>query len=241
MTLSELFVKSKELDYTQSNGMIPVEEMKGPGFFPGCTGTVDSRQEISGLRVMVLGQDFDTASNHNRIDKEKGEIDANTTWRNLKKLLAELQIKETECFFTNAYMGLRPDDNKETKTKNTGTSPSAKKGAETFSKECMEFFLTQLEVVQPEIVLVLGKETAKFISKFFPEECSKWANIKTLKNFYADENNVSLRVKFHKKNIHFLFVIHTSLNNTNRSITWGKEEGKNKEQDLLKKRLNLHS
>lgn len=235
MILSQLFEESKTLKYNQANGMVKVEEMKGPGFFPGCRGTIDLVEDISGLRILVLGQDFDTKSNHQKIDKAKGEIDTNTTWRNLRKLLKDLGIDETECFFTNAYMGLRPDDNKETKTKNTGTSPAAKKGAEKFADDCYQFFKKQLEVVQPEVVLVLGKETAKFVSKVFPHECSKWAEIKTLKSFYNEEDNISVTVRFDEMPIQFLFVIHPSLNNTNRSITWGREEGKTKEQELLRK------
>lgn len=151
MNLPQLFRQSKTLNYTHSNGMIPVEEMKDPGFFPGCTGTINSRPDISGLRFMVVGQDFDTAANHQLIDPSKGEIDNNTTWRNLRKLLSELGIKETDCFFTNAYMGLQPDHNNE-KTKNTGPSPAAKKGAEPFAKDCQAFFKTQLAIIQPEVV-----------------------------------------------------------------------------------------
>ena len=238
MNLSQLFEASKHLNYAHSNGMLPVEEMRGPGFFPGCTGTIDSRPDITGLRVMVLGQDFDTEANHKCIDKSKGEIENNKTFRNLKKLLGELDIDEKECFFTNAYMGLRPDDNKDAKTKNTGTSPAARKGAEAFTKDCQEFFLKQLEVVQPEVVLVLGKETAKFVSKVFPDGCSNWADIGTLKSFYEIEDNVYNNIQFEGRSINFLFVIHPSLNNTNRSITWGKEEGKGKEQELLRRYLD---
>lgn len=240
MNIIQLFEESKQLNYDHSNGMVKVEEMRGPGFFPGCTGTLDSRTDISDLPVMVLGQDFDTESNHKRIDKTKGEIETNTTWRNLRKLLKELAIDETECFFTNAYMGLRPE-NEKTKTKNTGTSPAAKKGAETFTKDCYEFFKKQLEVGRPKVVLVLGKETAKFVSKVFPDQCSKWSNIQTLKRFYEEEDNISGAVPFEGRMIRFIFVIHPSLNNTNRSITWGKEEGKNKEQELLKKLLSKMS
>ena len=235
MNLSQLFEASKHLNYAHSNGMLPVEEMRGPGFFPGCTGTIDSRQDITGLRVMVLGQDFDTEANHKRIDKSQGEIENNTTFRNLRKLLTQLDINVKDCFFTNAYMGLRPDNNKEGKTINTGTSPAAKKGAENFAKDCKEFFMKQLEVVQSEVVLVLGKESAKFISKVFPDECSNWADIRTLKSFYEIEDNICNNIQFEGRTTKFLFVIHPSLNNTNRSITWGKEEGKTKEQELLRR------
>jgi uracil-DNA glycosylase len=218
--------------------MIAVEEMRGPGFFPGCTGTIDSKQDIKRIPFMVLGQDFDTAANHQLIDKVKGGIDTNMTWRNLRKLLRELQIDELKCFFTNAYMGLRPDTRGNGKTKNTGKCPAAKKGADSFTKGCQEFFKKQLAIMQPEVVLVLGKETAKFVSKVFPEKCSKWATIQTFKSFYADADNISIVFDFQGKKINFLFVIHPSLNNTNRSIIWGKEEGKWKEQELLRKYLN---
>lgn len=178
--LSYLFEEAKKLDYSQSNGMVCVDRMKGPGFFPGCAGTIDNRQNISGLPEMVLGQDFDTEANHKLIDENKGEIDKNTTWRNLKLLLKDLNIDRSDCFFTNAYMGLRPSSQEV--TKNTGQSPAAKRGAGVFANECYEFFKKQLSVVQPETVLVLGKETAKFLSKAFPSEFKKWSDIKTLKS-----------------------------------------------------------
>jgi len=87
MNLDELFNASKQLDYDHSNGMVKVGEMKGPGFFPGCTGTIDSIKDISGLRCIVLGQDFDTEANHKEINPVKGEIETNSTWRNLRTLL----------------------------------------------------------------------------------------------------------------------------------------------------------
>lgn len=126
MNLFNLFDEAKELDYSHSNGMICVEKMKGPGFFPGCMGTINSVDNLKDLQIMVLGQDFDTAENHKRIDEVKGEINDNTTWSNLKKLLTDLNIDVNKCFFTNAYMGLRPDIKKGSKTKNTGQSPALK-------------------------------------------------------------------------------------------------------------------
>lgn len=42
---------------------------------------------------MVLGQDFETESNHKLINVDKGEIDNNTTWRNLKILKHRMILK----------------------------------------------------------------------------------------------------------------------------------------------------
>lgn len=234
MLLNELFIKANALDYTHSNGMYPISTMKGPGFFPGCIGTIKKNIPLENLAIMLVGQDFDTEANHQKIDAEKGEVEKNTTWRNLKRLLDEINIDPEQCFFTNAYMGLRPNSGKETK-KNTGTSPAAQKGAEAFAKECYEFFKTQLRTIQPKLVLVLGKETAKFMAKAFPTSFFHWENIDTLKKLYEKEEAVFADLEFEGKPIRFVFAIHPSLNGTNRSIIWGKEEGKNKEIALLKK------
>ncbi len=82
MDVTQVFKKSQELPYNQSNGMIAVTKMRGPGFFPGCTGTINSLEQLDCLPIMVLGQDFDTEKNHCKIDEVKGEVNANTTWRN---------------------------------------------------------------------------------------------------------------------------------------------------------------
>jgi hypothetical protein len=81
---------------------------------------------------------------------------------------------------------------------------------------------------------VLGKETAKFMAKAFPASFFHWENISTLKEFYKKEDAVYANLEFEGKTIRFVFAIHPSLNGTNRSIIWGKEEGKTKEQELLK-------
>jgi hypothetical protein len=138
MSVTQLFQQANALDYNLSNGMHPVSEMKGPGFFPGCIGTVKETIPLEGLSIMVVGQDFDTEANHKKIDAEKGEIGKNTTWRNLKTLLKSININQEQCFFTNAYMGLRPDSGKET-TKNTGTSPAAQKVQKLLPNSVMNF------------------------------------------------------------------------------------------------------
>lgn len=105
MKIKQLFEQANALEYSHSNGMHPVSEMKGPGFFPGCIGTVRNDISLKALSVMVVGQDFDTAENHKNIkDIEKGEVEKNTTWRNLKQLLKEININPEQCFFTNAIL-----------------------------------------------------------------------------------------------------------------------------------------
>jgi len=125
-----LFEKASQLHYDEFCGMTMVKEMKGPGFFPGCNGLQDNKSDSFDRFVMVVGQDFDTEENYQNIG-EKGEVDSNTTWRNLRKLLKDIHIPENFCFFTNAYMGLRKNG------RNIGQSP-AKKSPD-FTKQCQIF------------------------------------------------------------------------------------------------------
>ena len=215
--IKALFNEMQKLDFFHSNGMETIPKMKGPGFFPGCIGTIDDNVDIKDVDVMVLGQDFDTLANYKKIHEIEGEITKNKTWQNLKTLLGELKIDFDNCFFTNAYMGLRSDSKK-----NTGASPASKKAATQFASECYVFFKRQLHIVKPKLVLVLGKETAKFLTKAFPNEFIKWEHIQTLKQFYAEKDAVFNDIEFEGEKIRFVFVLHPSMSNTNRSLIWGK-------------------
>lgn len=215
--IKALFSEMRKLDFAHSNGMETIPEMKGSGFFPGCIGTVNDNIDIGDADVMVLGQDFDSLENYKKIDAKIGEIENNTTWCNLKTLLDDLKIHQANCFFTNAYMGLRSESKK-----NTGASPASKKAAKIFGSECYLFFKMQLHVVKPKLVLVLGKETAKFLTKAFPNQFTKWENIQTLKQFYASRDAVFNDIEFEGQKIKFLFVLHPSMSNTNRALIWSK-------------------
>ena len=229
--VNNLFSEMQKLDFVQSNGMATIPEMKGPGFFPGCIGTINHDVNIKDVDVMVLGQDFDSLENYKKIDAKKGEIENNTTWRNLKTLLDDLKIDQANCFFTNVYMGLRSENKK-----NTGASPASKKAASEFAKQCHIFFKKQLHAVKPKLVLVLGKETAKFLTKAFPNEFTKWENIQTLKQFYANRDAVFNDIEFEGEKIRFVFVLHSSMSNTNRAIIWG--EGSKDEIKILTEAVN---
>lgn len=98
------------------------------------------------------------------------------------------------------------------------------------------FFEDQLRIINPELVLILGKEPAKFIVEKFPNHFTNWHQMGLLKQFYHDEKNISYDLKFENKEIQFLFVLHPSMSNTNRSKIWkGAEE---KETGILRKHLS---
>ncbi len=211
--INKLFEKAVQLQYDSACGMEKVTKMKGPGFFPGCTGIHNSESAFQVKFVMVVGQDFDTKINYDKVG-ENGEVDSNITWTNLKKLLDDINIRKDNCFFTNTYMGLRKNG------KNTGASPAKKSPG--FIKQCQDFFLEQLRVINPKLVLILGKEPAKFITRTFPGGFNSWQNMGLLKIFYQEEDNISIHLEFENKSILFLFALHPSMSNTNRSLIGGK-------------------
>jgi hypothetical protein len=106
---------------------------------------------------MIVGRDFDTKQNH-AAAVSRGEEIADGTWRNLIALLREAQIPLTSCFYTNAFMGLRVGE--------MGTSNMGKVTGHadpTFVRACQRFFLRQLDLVQPRLILCLGTAAPAFM------------------------------------------------------------------------------
>lgn len=59
-------------------------------------------------KIMALGNDFGLEAEYNAVrDNSYKNLNASSTWRNLLELLHCARIKPKNCFFTNAYMGLR--------------------------------------------------------------------------------------------------------------------------------------
>jgi len=74
-------------------------EIVGEAFFPGGRGLINTNDNtISDKKIMILGQDFDCETNF-EISKENGKEDIvkNPTWRNLTKVLNELEISLDNC------------------------------------------------------------------------------------------------------------------------------------------------
>jgi uracil-DNA glycosylase family 4 len=145
---------------------------------------------------MILGQDFDCEKNFNIALKQGSEdINRNPTWRNIRKILHECGISENDCFFTNAILGARKGD------KGTGRSPAFTDPS--FIDYCRQFFLLQISLQKPTLILILGKYTAQFL---YPLN-SALEPLKSMKNFEELDNN-HLQVI---KNIGFLDKILTNI------------------------------
>ena len=208
--------------------------LSGLGFFPGGTGLWEKGDEnIAGKSIMVLGQDFGTIEYFLNL-KGDTESDKQSTWRNLLTVLKEAGIQPTDCFFTNAFLGLR-----EGLQKMVGKTPAWQK--QDFVIACQKFFLQQFSIQKPQLILVLGENPARFLSSL-SSGLSEWNKFPSIKSL--DEKGFSVR-----KNIQFkeytnlqtnLFLLtHPSyrhLNGLNRKIHLGNQifEGPTAEPNVIK-------
>lgn len=131
----------------------------GTAFFPGGLGLWTGVSEIPTGQIMIVGQDFNSKAAYDRAFAAGGEVTTSPTWRNLLRILQDAGISPDRCFFTNVYMGLRDGGNE------TGRFAGAKD--KDFVRRCLTFFDRQLEVVQPKLILALGKEPLRML-KFSP-------------------------------------------------------------------------
>ncbi len=130
--------------------------IKGAGFFPGSTGMVEGTKALKQRQVMVLGQDQDNQKGHDKSEAKGHEL-YSKTWENMKTLFGKAEISEGDCFFTNFIMGVRVNSKR-----NTGPSPALAYPA--FMEACSAFFIEQLKVQQPMLILCLGMIPFKLLS-----------------------------------------------------------------------------
>ncbi|EKD26257.1 MAG: hypothetical protein ACD_79C01298G0002 [uncultured bacterium] len=209
-------------------GMLP-----GTAFFPGGQGLFianpEHKPEFPFGKIMVLGQDFDNATGF-RSTIQNGDYDElNTpTWRIMLPLLKNVGINLSTCFFTNAIMGVRNAEG------NIGTSPAF--NSPEFLQQCQDFFIHQLTIQKPKLVIVLGKNVARFLLPL-SENFNAWKPCE-LSAFRQRQNWILNNVSFESitdYSARFLFLIHPSMLNSNvKRITYGTLSGKDAVHLLLR-------
>ncbi|HZC05290.1 MAG TPA: uracil-DNA glycosylase family protein [Ktedonobacterales bacterium] len=164
-------------DYPE--GVEPVPAcITGLAFFPGGAGLWGAAigrplPPMPVGKVMIIGHNFDSKDNYQK-SLAKGTENVNgPTWRTLLALLSACDIAPEDCFFTNAYMGLKADTDKATgKNTSTGTFPGA--GNHAFSYHCHAFLLKQIRAQQPRVVLTLGEKVLPMLAPLAPELTAAW-------------------------------------------------------------------
>lgn len=158
-------------------GMIEIStHFVGLGFFPGGDGLwkepeSTSRPQLPLGGVMVLGNNFQCTANYDAICRAGSEDrQRDATWRNLLHFLGQVDISPSRCFFTNAYMGLVAGCD------STRTVPGMRDAG--FLERCRAFFLQQVRLIQPSVILALGTKVPPFLAPL-SAETRVWCNATT--------------------------------------------------------------
>ena len=81
--------------------------------------------------------------------------------RTLYRLLEAAGLDSHECFFTNAFVGLKAGDDP------TGRFPGADDAD--FRSWCRHFLEDQIELKRPRVVATLGSDARRFVAALAPE------------------------------------------------------------------------
>lgn len=149
-------------------GVVPVPARIGPpAFFSASDGLWHNPDEQAVFPyggVMVVGHNLDSEESYRaRLasgESHGGEANRMPTWRNLLRSLESADIHPAECFFTNAYVGLRE-----------GQSPSGSFAGEKdpiFRAWCEQFLTEQIRVMKPRALVALGTPSRRFLAGLSP-------------------------------------------------------------------------
>lgn len=228
-----LWEEYQKIDF-ESSGMARNEHyLSGLGFFPGGRGLWEKGDEkIAGKPIMVLGQDFGTVEYFTSL-KSGTESDRQPTWRNLLILLNNAGVMPGNCFFTNAFLGLREQEQM------VGDTPAWKN--KHFLIACQNFFLLQYSLQKPRLILVLGKNPAYFLSHI-SDDLTGWKKFTSISSLDGLGFSAQKNIRFndypqHSSNLFLL--THPSyrhLNGLKRKIHFNGRffEGSDAEPDLIK-------
>lgn len=139
-------------------------DIPGPAFFPGGTGVVQS--ERSGRHIprrgaLILGHNFGNVACYETGKVRGDEYWTNPTWKMLRKLLVACEMPVSECFFTNALMGVMVKD------RMCGTVAGFRD--KEFLEGCRQVLGATLQLQKPRLVLILGRPAINFLAETFSE------------------------------------------------------------------------
>lgn len=152
-------------------GVVPVPSyLSGTAFFSGAAGLVvtDPAEPLPPFPyggVMFVGHNLDSeAAFLSRLGTGQphgGPERPMRTWRNLYRLLRAADLEASECFFTNAFVGLKAG------AQATGRYPGAHDPE--FRAWCQRFLEEQISVTRPSVIATLGTDARRFVAAMSPD------------------------------------------------------------------------
>ena len=208
-------------------------QIQGTSFFPGGIGLWREpvRPTLPAFPVggvMIVGQDFDSESGYNKSAQRGHESTVSPTWKNLLEFLEKIPICRRQCFFTNAFMGLRVQG------RNTGRFPGQNDAQ--FVQGCRRFFLRQFELQQPSLLISLGRYVPRFLGSL-SSQLRPWEDFAGFPQF--DRGRLAVRTEVQFEDVRHRCVVaalvHPSMRKSNvRHRQWDGLEGHEAEVALTR-------
>lgn len=133
----------------QNSGMTNKYDELKHGFFPLGRGILsEDKNPDRNFKTMVLGNDFGTETYLTECINRCG-CESNSKSPTIRNLIKIKGLNLHETFFTNFHLGVRTDG-----TNTQRAIPLTKE----FQNFCYEFFLKQLMIINPKVVICLGQE-----------------------------------------------------------------------------------
>lgn len=175
-------------------GMVKVPaSLRGLGFFPGGDGLwkepgAKLRGELPVGRILVIGNNFQCTEKFTSLaSADEEDPDNDKTWRNLLTLFAEVGINRSDCFFSNAFMGL-VEGGKPTRTV-AGMRDAG------FLQRCREFMKIQIALLKPRLILTLGTKIPAFLAPLISRP-THWAKAKSWREIDGGDGPLLTDVHF---------------------------------------------
>ncbi len=208
-------IKDKNYIDTKMAPMSMEKIVNETGFFPVADGLY--KRGIENVKfpvgkIMVLGQDFGNEYYVDDLINKFGGDELNnkrsSTWRTIENIyVKEYNLKLEMCFFTNVLMDIR-----EGNTTMTGNfvDKLGKKRKNNLLKKNLDFFIEQLNIQKPKIIICLGNAVIDFVSQLSFSDCIK-PDIKEKKisniDFVSEIKNPKIN---HLENVKLVFLTHPS-------------------------------
>ena len=187
------------------NKVKPVLEMIDvTAFFPGGQGLwLEDDSELT-PDILVLGHDFSTVTEYNKmLASRQNEINS-PTWRELRKLFQAAGIDLNRCFFSNVYMGLRDV------VSMTGVFPGSKD--KEYVKRNQNFLRFQIRTLKPKVIITLGKPASVNLSILSEQLIEEWFDGRALS---TQNNGLKRNVMIDDHPYICVALEHTSMRNQN--------------------------
>lgn len=187
-----LFKQMREIgEYPKD--VVPIRQrIEGTAFFPGGYGLwgTEPGKPLPPMpigKVMIIGHDFGTEKGYQNSLTQLGENLKEPTWRNLLGILDSVPLTYSDCFFTNAYMGLRSG------VRVMGRFPGAR--SRSFVEQCQKFLAYQITAQRPRLIITLGRYVPSFIAPL-SADLEGWKRCESFRMLDTQGPPVLANVKF---------------------------------------------